>query len=197
MGSILTFRRALAACAFALVIVAGVPTITTGQEPSTPDAAATVGPASATYVLTVYTDFACAPCGHLATVLEALVASAPQRVRIVFKHAPSDESPGRAAHLAAAAAAQQGRFWEMHSVLFSNQDRLSAADVLGMAQQLGLDMNRFQAALTSPEVAAAVNADVAEATRLGAIARPHLLINGAPFAGPPTLENLTRATGGR
>ena len=196
MGPILTFRRRLLASAFLLAVVGG-PNVATGQEPSTPDATTAVGPASAPYALTVYTDFACEPCGRLAAVLDALVASAPQRVRIVFEHAPSDESPGRAAHLAAAAAAQQGRFWEMHSVLFSNQDRLSAADVLGWPSRSASTWNRFQSALVSPETAATVSADVAEATRLGVTARPHILINGTPFVVPPTLENLTRATGGR
>ena len=85
----------------------------------------------------------------------------------------------------------------MHNVLFSNQDRLSPADSLGMAEQIGLDMNGFRSALATPDVVAVVEADVAEASRLGVTAKPYILINGAPFVALPTLENLSRATAGR
>jgi protein-disulfide isomerase len=196
MGAILKVRAWRVA--LLTVFVSGLSAaVVTAQETSAAQAGAVVGPADAPYVITVYSDFACQACGRLAVVLEALVASAPQNVRIVFKHAPAANSGARAAHLAAAAAAQQGRFWEMHTILFANQDRLSAQETIAMAAQIGLDMPRFQAALASAEVAAVVEADMAEATRLGVSATPYCLINGTPFLGMLTLENLSRATGRR
>ena len=194
MGPVLKVRLASLVQALVLAGVA-LPISAAGQQPAAADTSASVGPANAPYVLTVYSDFACQPCGHLAVVLQELVASRPETVRVIFKHAPSEDGHGRDAHLAAAAAALQGRFWDMHNVLFANQDRLSAADTLGMAEQIGLDLGLFRAALTDPEVVTVVDADAADARRLGVTARPYILINGAPFTALPTLENLSRATG--
>ncbi len=68
---------------------------------------------------------------------------------------PSRRKPWARRAVAAAGAAQQGRFWDMHNVLFANQDCLTAADCLAMGEQIALDMALFRDALAAPEPLAA------------------------------------------
>ncbi|KAB2888749.1 MAG: thioredoxin domain-containing protein, partial [Kofleriaceae bacterium] len=120
-----------------------------------------------------------------------LAALYPDDVRIVVKNMPL---PGhrlaRGAAIAAMAAHRQGKYWEMHEMLFSNQDRLDAASLVAHARTLGLDDARFERDLADPAIAAAVDADLAEATDKGFVGVPSFTINGRVVVGALPLEQL-------
>jgi protein-disulfide isomerase len=81
------------------------------------------------------------------------------------------------------AAAQQGKFWEMHDLLFANQRDLGRDSLLRAALQLNLDLPRFEKDLEDQSLQAAVEADVREGTRLGVEGTPTMFLNGQPIVG--------------
>src|ERR1700712_5089930 len=106
--------------------------------------------------LVEYGDFECPYCIDAYSAL----ADVRQGVRFVFRELPLDKHPhARGAALAAEAAAVQGRFWEMHDRLFEADGRLDPSDLRAYAQELGLDLDRFDRDIASPEIAARVDAD--------------------------------------
>jgi protein-disulfide isomerase len=148
------------------------------------------GPDEAPVVLTVFSDFGCEPCAHLAVVLQGVVEARPNTVRVVFRHLPADESRGRDAHLASLAAAEQGRFFDFHNMAFANQDRLTREDTVAMASQLGLDLERFSDSVSNAAWADVLARDREEAVEKGVTQTPFLLLNGVEITGPLTLETL-------
>ena len=150
----------------------------------------TFGPADAPIVLTVFSDFACEPCAHLAVVLQGAVEARPNRVRVVFRHLPVEDGRGGDAHLASLAAAEQGRFFEFHNLAFANQDRLAREDTLAMASQLGLDVEQFAQSLANPAWADVLARDRADAEANGVSQTPSVLLNGVAIPGPITLGTL-------
>jgi protein-disulfide isomerase len=103
---------------------------------------------------------------------------------VTFKHFPlAFHTQAPLAHQAAEAARAQGRFWEMHDLLFRNQQRLSRADLIGHARSLALDINRFERDLDSEAIKLAVARDIADAAKAGVTATPSYSINGRMFTG--------------
>ena len=92
---------------------------------------------------------------------------------------------------AAIAAEQQGRFWELHDLLFVQQDRLEHDRLLGYASQLGLDVDRFVRDLGDERVHARVRADVASADASDARGTPTFFVNGRRHVGPHDAVTLT------
>ena len=134
-------------------------------EPSAQDHRRGDGP-----VVIVYADFECPYC-----------AATEQRLRIlpiavVFRHFPVRSSHPRAwpAACAAEAAALQGRFWEMHDLLFGDQARLEDPHLWDRAQTLGLDLERFDADRRRDEVRERVKADFRSGVRAGVVTTPAL-----------------------
>src|SRR4029450_5677651 len=105
---------------------------------------------------------------------------------LVFRHFPlRDIHPHAvAAARASEAASQQGRFWEMHDLLFRNQRRLESADLRRYAERLGLDMARFESDLDGPATAARVERDVDSGERSGVDGAPSLVIECIRYRGP-------------
>jgi protein-disulfide isomerase len=113
-------------------------------------------------------------------------------VRLLFKHAPSATNPNAfLAHEAALAAGAQGKFWEMHDILFANQTKLKSSDLLEYAKSLGLNLAYFQQALDNHTYRPIIERDLAEARGLGVTSAPTLFINGRRMVGQqgyPSLE---------
>jgi protein-disulfide isomerase len=100
-------------------------------------------------------------------------------VKIVWKHLPLDmhkDAPG--AHLASVAAQKQGKFWEFHDKLFAAQRELNIDKYRQYAQELGLDMERFEKDLADLDNKKLVDADKAEASSLGVTGTPGFFVNG-------------------
>jgi protein-disulfide isomerase len=136
------------------------------------------GPAD-TPVVIEYADFECPFCAALTQRLAGM------RLRRVFRHFPVRTSHPRAwpAACAAEAAACQGRFWEMHDLLFADQARLEDPHLWRRAEQLGLDLNRFEADRRSDAVVARVRADFNSGVRAGVVTTPALFIGSRMLAG--------------
>ncbi len=156
------------------------------------------GPDDAQVTLIEYGDFECPYCGQAEGVIRGLLGKFDDELRYVWRHLPLNDVHPRAqlASEAAEAAAAQGRFWEMHDVLLDHQDRLSAQDIGGYAEQLGLDVERFWDELRRHEYSNRVAEDVATADSSGVSGTPSFFINGRRYQGAydsDTLEAVVRA----
>ena len=114
-------------------------------EPVDPERDHIRGPAEAPVTVVEYGDFECPYCGRAESVVRELLAEFGD-VRYVWRHLPLTDVHPRAqvAAEAAEAAAAQGKFWEMHDLLLDHQDALLASDLSGYAEELGLDVERFE-----------------------------------------------------
>jgi protein-disulfide isomerase len=114
-------------------------------------------------------------------------------VRFVWKHLPlvGIHPQAMGASLAAEAARRQGKFWEYHDKLFANQKKLEPDDLKRYAQELGLDMARFDQDRQDPELKTKVQADMAEATSLGVKSTPTFFINGRLVRGAMPFETFS------
>jgi protein-disulfide isomerase len=128
------------------------------------------GPAGAPVVIE-YADFECPFCAALHERLAEL------DVRLVFRHFPVRSSHPRAwaAAGAAEAAAEQGRFWDMHDALFADHARLEDPHLWRRAEELGLDLDRFDAERRSDRVLARIRGDFRSGVRGGVVTTPALL----------------------
>ncbi len=155
------------------------------------------GPAEAPVTLVEYGDFECPYCGRAAPVVEELLARFPDQLRFVFRHLPLvDVHPNAAlAAQAAEAAGAQGRFWEMHDLLFNNQDELDQHDLSRHAADLGLDVATFESDLRSGRFGPRVAQDVNSAEEAGVAGTPSFFINEVRYRGAydvETMETLVR-----
>src|ERR687898_1471381 len=153
------------------------------------------GPKDAPVTLLKYGDYECPYCGEAHPVLKELQERVGQQVRFVFRHFPLDSTHPRArrAAQAAEAAASQGRFWEMHDLLYERQDELSEEDLLRYAAELGLDLRRFEVDLTNDHHAWRIEEDRLGGDRAGVGGTPTLFVNGVRYTGTLNLEGLLAA----
>jgi protein-disulfide isomerase len=152
------------------------------------------GPMEAPVTLVEYGDFECPYCGQAEPVVRELLRDFGD-VRYVWRHLPlSDVHPhAQLAAEAAEAAGEQGAFWEMHDLLLDHQDRLGAGDVVGYAEELGLDVERFADQLRDHAGAARVAEDVDSADLSGVSGTPTFFINGRRHYGAYDIDTLTAA----
>jgi diadenylate cyclase len=153
------------------------------------------GAATAPVTLVEYGDFECPYCGRMYPVVKELRKRAGDRLRVVFRHFPLDSvhPHARRAAEAAEAAAAQGRFWEMHDLLFENQDDLDDEALRRYAARLGLDMARFEDDLAERRHAPRVREDRLDGERTGVEGTPTFFVNGARYEGSLDLEGLLAA----
>lgn len=96
------------------------------------------------------------------------------------------------AHMASMAAAEQGKFWEYHDKLFGSPGKLQRETLFQYAKDLGLDMARFEKALTSEKNKTLINADSAESISLGAGGTPAFFVNGKYLAGAKPFDEFAK-----
>lgn len=147
------------------------------------------GAPEARYTLVEYGDYECPDCGRLFEMIEGIQAKASSELRLVFRHYPrSGVHPhAQEAAEAAEAAGAQGRFWEMHKLLFANQKALKTKDLHGYAAELSLDIDRFRKELKGRVYEGVVREDFRRGVANGVYGTPGLFINGVRENGP--LEN--------
>ena len=143
------------------------------------------GKPDAPVTLVEYGDYECPHCGRAYPIVKAVQEQLGDRLRFVFRNFPLAEAHphATAAAEAAEAAAQQGKFWEMHDALFEHQDALSNAHLLKYAERLRIDADKLQASLRKGEAAARVQADFTSGVRSGVNGTPTFFINGRRFDG--------------
>ena len=152
------------------------------------------GAPGAPMTLVEYGDFECPFCGRATGVVSELRERLGDELRYVFRHLPLTDVHEHAelAARAAEAAAEQGRFWEMHDMLFEHQDELEFEDLLGYAGELGLDVEQFVRDLDDERLAERVRADVASAEASGARGTPTFFIGTTRHVGPYDADALAR-----
>jgi protein-disulfide isomerase len=148
------------------------------------------GPRDAALVIE-YADFECPYCAAQNLRL------AGATLRRVFRHFPVGSSHPRAwaAACAAEAAALQGRFWEMHELLFANQGWLEDPHLWGRARTLGLDLERFESDRRGDAVQSRVRRDFQSGVRAGVVTTPTLFCDGRMYRGQVDADALRSLTG--
>jgi NhaA family Na+:H+ antiporter len=146
--------------------------------------------------IVVYGDFECPYTAAAMRDIGGLLERAAS-FEVVFRHFPlrSIHPHAQAAAAAAEAAARQGRFWEMHDLLFRYQRRLEPADLHEYAELLGLDLRRFESDLADPAVELRVERDVESGEDSEVDGTPGLFIDGSRYKGPRDPASLERALG--
>jgi Na+/H+ antiporter NhaA len=163
-------------------------------EPVDPERDHLRGPANAAVTVVEYGDFECPYCGQAEPVVRELLREHGE-VAYVWRNLPlNDVHPNaQQAAEAAEAAAEQDAFWEMHDLLLDHQDALSFDDLVGYAEQLGLDVPRFEEDLRTREGARRVAEDVDSADLSGVSGTPTFFINGIRHYGAYDIATLSAA----
>lgn len=149
-----------------------VRTLVTDGSPETgsPDAVVTI---------IEWADFECPFCRMVSPVLEGILERFDGQVRLVYKFYPLPaHTHGEIAARAGVAALNQGKFWEMHHMLFDNQEHLEQADLERYAKQIGLDIPKFRLDMTSKETTERIEKDKKQADEVGLDGTPLMFING-------------------
>lgn len=142
------------------------------------------GDANAKAVLVEYSDLQCPACRYYYGMLKQLEKEEGGKVQIVYRHFPLQQHQfAKVAAIAAEAAGKQGKFWEMHDLLFERQDEWSKSENIGQslveyATQLGLNIGQFQTDEQSPELADKIAKSIAEGTAQKLQGTPTFFLNG-------------------
>jgi protein-disulfide isomerase len=141
------------------------------------------GPDDAPVTLVEYGDFECPHCGAAYPIVEEVRAKMGARLRFVYRSFPLKEMHPHAIHAAEAAeaAGAQGKFWQMHAMLFEHQDDLEDADLVQYAKALDLDGERFASELASGAYAERIRKDFRSGIKSGVNGTPTFFINGVRY----------------
>lgn len=153
------------------------------------------GPEDAELTVVEYLDFECPFCARATGMWLDLTQHFDGRIRYVVRHLPLDDvhPHARAAAIAAEAAARQGRFWEMHDVLFAHQSALEAADLRRYADEIGLDLDRYDEDIVDDALARRVRKHAQSAHDSGARGTPTFFLGGIRHRGSHDARTLIAA----
>ncbi|MEH1938355.1 MAG: thioredoxin domain-containing protein [Nostoc sp.] len=159
------------------------PQIVIGDSP-------TIGSIKSKTVLIEFSDFQCPYCAEAHKTLKQLLAKYPDKLRLVYKNLPliSIHAEALPAATAAWAAYQQGKFWEYHDALFTNQKQLGQGLYLDIAKKLNLDLGKFKRHLTL--ATSAIKKDIQLAEKLAVSGTPFFIINSPTFSGVVQLADI-------
>ena len=154
-----------------------------------------LGSRDARITLVQYADFECPFCGRAFPELKTVLHDLGQRVRFVFRHFPVIEAHPHAESAAevAEAAGAQGKFWEMHDLLFRRQAALDDDHLLAYARELGLDAERVARELERQVHRARVLEDIQSGLQSGVSGTPMFFINGRRHEEPGDARTLRAA----
>ena len=143
------------------------------------------GRRDAPLTLVEYGDFECPYCGMAYPVVKRVERELGDELRVVFRHFPLSEQHPHAQHAAEAAeaAGAQGCFWEMHDTMFEHQDALDDADLIGYAQDIGIDASEVARALASGAFRKVVRDHFRSGVISGVNGTPTFYVNGARYDG--------------
>jgi protein-disulfide isomerase len=163
-------------------------------EPVDPERDHIRGPVDAPVTVLEYGDFECPYCGQAEPVVRELLLDFGD-VAYVWRHLPLNDVHPRAqeAAEAAEAAANQGAFWEMHDLLLERQDALRPEDLVRYAEELGLDVERFEEDLRTRAGVRRVSEDVDSADISGVSGTPTFFVNGLRHYGAYDIATLSAA----
>lgn len=153
-----------------------------------------LGPASAPVTMVEFSDFQCPYCKRFSGTIREVLKQYGTKVQLVFRQFPLTNIHANAHRAAEASlcADAQGRFWEMHDLMFENQNSLKDEDLKGKAGKLGLDLTAFNACMDSKSYDSKINEDVRAATAAGVEGTPALFINGRFLYGSRPFEDVAK-----
>ncbi len=153
------------------------------------------GPADAPVTLVEYGDYECSQCGHAYPIIKAVQNRFGKQLRFAFRNFPLREIHPNAEVAAETAefAATHGKFWDMHDLIFENQNSLSEQMLGELAHRLTLDRQALRDALRSGTFAERVQEDFSSGVRSGVNGTPTFFINGQRHDGDFELETLLQA----
>lgn len=139
-----------------------------------------LGAAHAPVTIVEYGDFECPNCKQAAPALKLLLTRHDGRMRLVYRHFPLEEVHPHALHaaLAAEAAGAQGKFWEMHDMLFENQAHLRLSHLRSYAERLELDMENYDSAMRDEPYLQRVREEIEGGRLSGVRSTPCIFIDG-------------------
>ena len=147
-----------------------------------------LGTENATLTIVEFSDFACPYCEKAYTVLRKIIGRYPGKVKIIFRDLPLHENSVDLA-MAGRCAGEQGKFWEMHDQLFSNQNNLKSTGdelktvIYSLAGTIGVNAASFDTCYTSKKYVSAISADFADADALKLRGTPSWFLNGKLISG--------------
>ena len=137
------------------------------------------GPADAPVVMVEFSDFQCPFCAKATPLIDSVLGAYPKEVKFVYKEFPLTMHPNALpASRAALAAQRQGQYWEMHDKLFANQQALQPDNFKQYAQELGMDVAKFEQDMNSPEVQQQIQEDMQLARQSAVNGTPTLFLAG-------------------
>ncbi|WP_016951036.1 DsbA family protein [Anabaena sp. PCC 7108] len=150
----------------------------------------TTGSSQLKTVLIEFSDFECPYCAEAHIKLKELLAKYPNQFTLVYKHLPLSQIHEQAlpAAKAAWAAFQQGKFWQYHDALFTNQKQLGETLYLDIAKNLKLDLAKFKT--DQNRANQAIEKDLEMAYKLGLAGTPSFILNSQNFSGPVQLSEI-------
>ncbi len=153
------------------------------------------GPEDAPVTLVEYGDYECPHCGRAYSIIKRVQKHFGKSLRFVFRNFPLNELHPEAESAAETAefAGARGKFWEMHDLLFENQERLSGELYWELAEQLGLPIETLRKALEDGTFQSRVRTDFSSGVRSGVNGTPTFFINGMRHDGPFDYEVLVPA----
>ncbi len=153
-----------------------------------------VGDPKAPVTLMEYGDYESEACAKVNEVVDRLLKEFPGKVRFNFRHFPLTKIHQHAMKAAEASlgAAQEGKFWEMHSMLFAHRRRLGAISLREYAKDVGVVNKKFLDHLVNSTYGWQVRSDLLEGLNKGVRDVPAFFINGVLFEGKPTFDNLRK-----
>lgn len=153
--------------------------VSTGKEPFR-------GGANAKVVIHEFSDFQCPFCSRGNETVKKIVTEYGDKIKLVFRHMPLNFHPeAEPAAVATMCAHNQdkAKFWELHDKMFDNQSALGTESYKKWAEEIGLDMEKFNNCFDNKETLAAVTADVDAARSMGVNSTPTFFVNGKKIAG--------------
>jgi len=153
------------------------------------------GPIDAPAALVEYGDYECPYCGAAYPIIKTIQQRLGNRLCFAFRNFPLANAHPHAEHAAEAAeaAGAQGKFWEMHDLLFENQEALDDEDLAQYAASLGLDARRLISEVRAGAHTARVREDFQSGARSGVNGTPTFFINGLRYDGDPEVDALLAA----
>lgn len=143
-----------------------------------------LGASNAKVTLVEFSDFECPYCSALAPTLGQILKDYAGKVRLVYKQFPlSFHQYAAKAAEASECASEQGKFWEMHDLMFANQSQLSDTIFSTWAKQLGLNVSKFDSCVSSNKYAARIQADQQLGSQSGVDGTPATFVNGQLVSG--------------
>lgn len=142
------------------------------------------GEKGAPVTIVEFSDFQCPYCSRLQPTLREVLKTYPKDVKLVYKDFPlSFHKQAKNAAKAARAAGEQGKYWEMHDLIFEKYNKLTEEMFKEFASKLGLEMEKFTADFTGNKYDELIQEDMSLAQRVGVRGTPTLFLNGRRMTG--------------